>query len=145
MNKIDQFKDEYYFLSNFYSAQVEYDGIVYHNNEAAFQAQKCQTNEEKIEFSKIKNPSEAKGKGRRVPNLDVEKWNESRIQIMKDICLAKFIQNEDLKEKLIQTGEAELIEGNTWNDTFWGINIRTGKGQNHLGKILMEIRDELKG
>ena len=62
---------------------------------------------------------------------------------MKNICLAKFLQNPDLKEKLLSTGDAELVEGNTWNDTFWGVNSRTGKGDNNLGKILMNVRQTM--
>ena len=61
---------------------------------------------------------------------------------MEDICRAKFTQNEELKKKLIDTGDATLIEGNTWNDTFWG--VCNGVGENNLGKILMKIREELK-
>ena len=62
---------------------------------------------------------------------------------MYDICFKKFSQSEELKKKLLDTGDQELIEGNYWNDTFWG--VCEGKGQNHLGKILMQIREELRG
>ena len=58
------------------------------------------------------------------------------------ICYCKFAHNDDLKEKLLATGDAELIEGNTWNDTYWG--VCRGKGKNHLGKIIMEVREALK-
>ena len=143
MNTIKSFTGENRFLSNFYQSDVEIDGIIYPNNEVAFQAQKCKTEEEKREFAKIKNPVVAKRKGRTIPGLDVAKWNESRIEIMKRICLAKFSQNEDLKQKLLATKDAILIEGNNWHDKFWGIDNKTGEGQNYLGKILMEIRDQL--
>ena len=63
---------------------------------------------------------------------------------MKRICIAKFEQNPDLKEKLLATGNKTLIEGTWWKDTFWGIDLKTGQGQNHLGQILMEIRDEFR-
>jgi predicted NAD-dependent protein-ADP-ribosyltransferase YbiA (DUF1768 family) len=53
----------------------------------------------------------------------------------------KFSTHQELRERLLATGEAELIEGNTWNDTFWG--VCKGEGQNWLGKILMEVRKEL--
>ena len=64
------------------------------------------------------------------------------IDIMYNICKAKFTQNETLKTKLLKTGDAMLIEGNTWGDRIWGqVN---GVGENNLGKILMRIREELK-
>lgn len=64
---------------------------------------------------------------------------------MREVIGAKFKGgSEELREMLIATGERELVEGNVWNDTFWGVSLRTGKGQNQLGKILMEVREELK-
>ena len=53
-------------------------------------------------------------------------------------------ENEVLKALLLATGDAELQEGNTWNDTFWGVSSKTGKGKNTLGKILMKVRGELQ-
>lgn len=136
---IGEFRGEYYFLSNFFNAPVEYDGISYLNNEAAFQAQKTKTREERYAFSSL-DPSAAKRRGRRVDLRDG--WDNIRIAIMKDIVKAKFSQNEELAEKLLATGNECLIEGNTWGDRFWGkVN---GVGENHLGQILMQIRDELR-
>ena len=57
---------------------------------------------------------------------------------------AKFTQNPKLKEQLLSTGDAILIEGNTWNDRYWGVDASSGVGKNHLGKLLMKIRSELK-
>ena len=62
---------------------------------------------------------------------------------MKELLRRKF-SIPYLRDLLLNTENATLIEGNTWNDTFWGIDLKTGKGQNHLGKLLMEIREELK-
>ena len=66
------------------------------------------------------------------------------IDIMEEVVRAKFTQNPDLARKLADTGDALICEGNTWNDTFWGVDIRNGKGENYLGKILMCVRRELK-
>ena len=86
------------------------------------------------------DPSSAKRKGRRVKLRD--DWEEVKDQIMYEIVLNKFSQNEELRKKLIATGDEYLEEGNTWHDTYWG--VCNGKGKNKLGKILMQVREELK-
>ena len=136
---IDSFREEYYFLSNFYHVDVEYDGIVYKNTEAAFQAQKVLDDNEKLLFSDL-YPREAKKLGRRVKLR--KDWNDVKDNYMYEICKPKFTQHEDLAEKLLETGDEELVEGNTWNDTYWG--VCNGKGKNQLGKTLMRIREELR-
>lgn len=136
---INAFRNEYYFLSNFYEAPITYEGIQYCNNEAAFQAQKVLCNEIKKEFSNL-NPSMAKCKGRKVELRN--DWEEVKFHIMHDIVKCKFSQNEDLKNKLLSTGDEYLEEGNTWGDQIWG--TVNGKGKNYLGKILMDVREELK-
>ena len=138
---IDQFIDDYSFLSNYYRVPVTFEGIHYLNNEAAFQAQKTLDIEVRKQYSSL-SPQMAKEKGRG-ERLRPD-WEEVKFDVMKQICIAKFEQHPDLKEKLLATGNKILIEGNTWNDTCWGIDIKTGKGQNHLGQILMEIRDEFR-
>lgn len=115
MNKITEFRGQYYFLSNFYAAPVTYDGLVYQNNEAAFQSMKLLNRDERDSFTTMK-PGDAKKKGFRV-NLRRD-WEERKVEFMREICMAKFTQNDDLRAKLLATGNAELIEGNTWNDTF---------------------------
>lgn len=131
--KIDSFKGKYFFLSNFYTADVEYNGIKYLNNEAAFQAQKCP--ERAKEFSTL-DPSMAKRKGRKIKLR--QDWENVKYGIMFDIVIAKFKQNPDLLEKLVKTGTAQLVEGNTWGDTTWGVYRH--KGKNYLGRILMQVR-----
>ena len=71
-----------------------------------------------------------------------EDWETVKIDVMRDVLKSKFSLNSELREKLIATGDVELIEGNHWNDRFWG--VCRGKGQNHLGKLLMELRKILK-
>lgn len=139
--KINHFRGEYAFLSNFWEVPVTYKGMTYGSNEAAFQAQKCITEEEKMEFTQLR-PSASKKLGRRV-KLRPD-WEEVKVGLMEEIVRAKFTQNEELKALLLATGEAYLEEGNTWHDTCWGVDAKTGEGQNHLGKILMKVRGELK-
>lgn len=142
IQKIDSFRGKYYFLSNFFPAEVTYGGITYKNNEAAFQAQKVLDDEGRKAFADLP-PKDAKRKGRHV-RLRPD-WEQVKDGIMEEIVRAKFTQNSQLKDQLLSTGNAQLIEGNTWNDCYWGVDTRTGVGQNHLGKILMKVRDELKG
>lgn len=136
---INSFRNEYFFLSNFYEAPVIFDGIRYKNNEAAFQAQKCLDINERKKFSEL-DPSAAKKLGRRV-KLRPD-WEDVKVDLMRKIVFAKFTQNPDLTVDLLNTKDEELVEGNNWGDRIWGqVN---GEGQNLLGKILMEVRSNLK-
>ena len=141
-NSISDFhQEEYRFLSNFYEAVVTYGGLTYQNNEAAFQAQKCLTEEEKVRFTEF-GPGKSKGVGRQV-KLRPD-WEDVKTGIMEEIVRAKFTQHPELAARLLATGEKTLVEGNTWGDTCWGVDQRTGQGENRLGLILMKIREELK-
>ncbi|XZH79068.1 NADAR domain-containing protein (plasmid) [Clostridium perfringens] len=137
---ISSFRGEYFFLSNFYKSPVNYDGITYQNNEAAFQAAKFTNNDSlKLEFAKLE-PNVAKSRGRSVPLR--KDWECVKENIMFEICLAKFSQNPYLKKKLLSTGDLYLEEGNSHGDDEWG--TVNGLGQNKLGIILMKVRDCLK-
>lgn len=139
MNKINEFRGKYFFLSNFYEVDITYDGITYTNNESAFQSMKCKDKHKRLAFAHLE-PSKAKAKGRKV--LLRNDWEDVKEKFMYEICLAKFQQNPVLKSKLLATGDTYLEEGNTWGDREWGTVC--GKGKNKLGKILMKIREELK-
>lgn len=139
MNAITSFRDENYFLSNMFPCTISFEGLTYPSAESAFQAAKCLDPNDRIPFTKL-NGYAAKKLGRKVA-LRAD-WESVKQDIMYQILKAKFSQRE-FKTQLLRTGDAELIEGNTWNDTFWGVNIRTGKGRNHLGKLLMRVRNEL--
>lgn len=137
MNAINHFNGAFRFLSNFYTAPVSYQGITFQNNESAFQAQK---NLKRVHEFKDLPPNKGKSLGRRVSLR--KDWEDVKVEIMYDIVFAKFTQNPILKEKLLATKNRPLIEGNHWNDTFWG--VCNGVGRNELGKILMKVRQELK-
>ena len=139
MDYINEFRNDNYFLSNFYECPVTYNGLTYRNNEAAFQAQKCINPKNREQFTTL-NSSEAKKLGRRV--LLRKDWEDIKVQVMKEIVTAKFEQNEDLQQKLRDTGDAYLEEGNTWGDRVWG--TVNGAGANNLGKILMEVRENIR-
>ena len=138
---IMQFDGDYDFLSNFYPVKVEFGGLVYDSAEAAFQAQKCENDDERKLFVGV-NAGQSKRIGRHV-HLRSD-WEVVKVGIMERVVRAKFFQHPDLAEKLVATGAIPLTEGNTWFDICWGVDAYTGRGENHLGKILMKIRDELK-
>lgn len=136
--KICGFFNEYRFLSNFYEVPVQYNGLLFRSSEAAFQAQKCP--ERANEFLNL-SPDEAKRMGRKI-NVRSD-WESVKDTVMYEIVLAKFSQNEALKKKLIDTGDAFLAEENWWGDKYWG--TVNGVGRNQLGKTLMKVRMELIG
>lgn len=107
MNKISTFRGEYHFLSNFYQP---YKGLTYPNAEAAFQAQKCSSDEDRIKYTFQKNPVRAKQMGKKEPNLP-SNWDEISYDIMLDILRAKFAVPK-LAEMLETTGDVDLEESN---------------------------------
>lgn len=134
---INRFVGEYFFLSNFYECPVEYEGVLYANNEAAFQAQKTLDSKVRESFASL-DPIEARNVGRSIKLRS--DWEDVKDQVMYEICLAKFSQNPDLMDTLVYTGKRPLEEGNHWNDKYWG--TVNGQGENKLGKILMRIRKD---
>ena len=132
---VKEFRGKYAFLSNMYKCQVKVDGIVYQSAEAAYQAQKTTDIDIRHEFSKL-GPVEAKEKGRHIQMLK----SFNRIDAMGKVLIAKFSQNKDLLDELLKINGV-IVEGNTWNDTYWG--VCNGKGENMLGKMLSRIRDNV--
>lgn len=135
---INKFDGEYAFLSNFYNCPVDFANLHFNSSEAAFQAMKTPIRKEQLLFVNI-SPNDAKKLGRKIALR--KDWELVKDTYMYQIVLAKFTQNPNLREKLLATGEEELIEGNWWNDTYWG--QCNGVGKNQLGKILMKVRKEL--
>ena len=142
---INVFDGEYAFLSNFYECEVTYNGLSYKNSEATFHAQKTLNETERKKFVNL-NPSDSKKLGRKIALRN--DWEDVKTQIMYEICYAKFSQNQDLKNKLLATGDEYLEEGTYWHDNYWGNcyceKCKDIKGENKLGIILMKIREELK-
>lgn len=138
MNTIKQFTGKYAFLSNFYPATVTYEGDTYPTAEHAFQAAKTIDPAERAMIRAKPTPGKAKAAGRKVTLRP--HWEAVKVAVMRQVVAAKFEQHPDLMDQLMSTGIDELEEGNHWNDRFWGVDIRTGKGLNELGNILMLIR-----
>lgn len=138
-NVINYFRNENNFLSNFAYAFIEIDGVRYPTVENAFQAMKCKDKEDRLMFV-YQKPGAAKRLGRKVQLR--EDWEDIKVKVMYILLVKKFSQPE-FREKLLATGDARLIEGNTWGDKFWGVPFgKTGK--NILGKLLMKVRQELR-
>lgn len=135
---INSFTGEYFFLSNYYECEVMIAPYgTFQSSEAAYQAMKCP--ERANEFFKL-SPDKAKKLGKKVP-LRAD-WEQVKDAVMTKVLCAKFSQHKDLMEKLVCTGDALLIEGNTWGDKYWG--QVDGEGENKLGKTLMTLREVIK-
>jgi N-glycosidase YbiA len=135
---IERFNGPYRFLSNFYLAEVKYGNYRYSSVEHAYQAAKAVNAKDMVAIANAATPGQAKKLGRtveRLPNFDAIK-----LAVMED-CLRYKFQSPYLRYLLVSTAPHELVEGNWWGDTFWG--VCRGVGENHLGKLLMKIRDEM--
>lgn len=142
---IDSFMGEYRWLSNYHYCTIVYDNITYPSTEHAYQALKSLNNKDRMRIAALPTPKEAKQAGFTVelrPN-----WDNIKLSIMEEVLRLKFA-HPDLKQKLLDTGDATLIEGNYWHDNFFGVctcdNCKNKIKNNNLGKLLMEIREELK-
>lgn len=134
---ITEFRGDYGFLSNFAHSPIVHNGIRYFCVEGAFQAEKTQDEAEKQKLAGMR-PSYAKSYGKKLPLR--KDWDRVRVNIMRDLLYKKFTQNPELAKKLVATGDAVIMEQNTWGDTFWGMKP-DGTGENMLGKLLMEMRE----
>jgi len=138
MKYIIRFTGKFKFLSNFFMKPVIYNGKEYPSAEHAFQAQKTTCSRYHNWIQQSETPGEAKKFGRAAPLR--KDWKKVKFDIMREILRAKF-SDKKLKIKLLETEDAILIEGNNWRDREWGVDIT---GENKLGELLMEIREELK-
>ena len=138
MTPITSFHGPHRFLSNFYPAPVMLDGVVYPTVEHAFQAAKPADRAMRWHFLRAPTAGDAKRLGRQVTLRD--DWEQIKLQVMMDLVWLKF-QDVSLAARLVETAGRDLIEGNHWNDRFWG--VCGGVGDNWLGRILMTVRDTI--
>jgi N-glycosidase YbiA len=139
VNRIDSFRGQYRFLSNFSPAEIYFDDVLYSTVEHAYQAAKTLDLREREQVQRAPSAGDAKRLGRKVTKRD--DWEQVKVKLMRMLLRKKF-EHPVLADMLLETGDAELIEGNTWGDTFWG--QCGGRGENWLGRLLMQVRDELK-
>lgn len=137
--EIKGFFDKYRFLSNFYVSDVFYDGLMYPSSENAYQSAKTLDMDLRNMFIDI-SPSQSKKLGRKIKVRD--DWEDVKFNIMFEIVTDKFNRSESLCEMLLSTGDKYLEETNYWGDKIWG--VCNGVGDNWLGKILMDVRSNLR-
>ena len=141
--------------SNFYERKFVHEHILYNSVEQAYQHKKARTATDLNKCREIlfhADPATQKYLGQRVRGLDEVAWEKNRLGYMKDILISKYTQHPDLKDALVGTGNRRLAEANS-RDAFYGIgiavthqdvlNTEVWQGQNHLGRLLMEVRQEL--
>ena len=136
---IDSFRNEYSFLSNYSCSPFYIDTVLFPTMEHYFQASKASNQEDYLRIAYAPTPGDAKRLGRRIqlrPN-----WEEVKDNVML-IGLRKKFADPELHDLLLATGDEELVEGNYWGDTYWG--VCNGIGQNKLGKLLMQVREEIR-
>lgn len=130
------------YLSNFAPYPVNLKGKTWPTSEHYFQAQKFAGTEHEREIRMAKTPKRAAQLGRDRGKPLRRDWERVKDSVMRDAVLAKFEQHPDIRQQLIATGEATLVE-HTANDDYWG-DGGDGHGKNMLGRILMEVREQLK-
>ena len=138
---ITEFQNEYRWLSNFAPVKIKLDGLEFPSVEHAYMSAKSEDAEWKKFCSNPNNKAgDVKRQSRNITLKD--NWNEIKLDIMKECVNQKFSQ-APYRTKLLETGTQHLQEGNRWNDKFWGVCLKTNKGENTLGKLIMEIRATL--
>lgn len=138
---IKEFQGEYRWLSNFEIVTVWFDEKFYPSVEHAYMSAKNSSVEWKYFCASTQSPAEVKKKSRTVKL--VSNWEDIKVDVMRR-CIDEKFKHPFYRMKLINTGDQELQEGNRWNDKFWGVCLKTGQGQNILGKLLMAKRKELQ-
>jgi N-glycosidase YbiA len=139
---IRKFDKAYKWLSNFAPCTIVLNGITYPSVEHAYMSAKSddvrwylKCTDDRIKPGTIKKLSRG--------ILLVSNWDSLKIEVMRE-CLNQKFSQEPYKTLLIETGDVFIQEGNFWGDTFWGVDLETGEGENNLGKLIMEVREKLK-
>ncbi|UVO52021.1 NADAR family protein [Sphingomonas sp. SUN019] len=134
-------------FSNLYRREIEFEGDVYSTSEHAYQAGKARKPEVKAWLMAAPSPALLAMAAHGLYYWDVAPgWSQSKFDRMRGVLRAKFTQHPDLRELLLSTQSARLVEAATIDNEvnrLWGeVN---GQGRNMLGELLMELRDQLRG
>lgn len=141
MQAIDSFRGDNEFLSSGFSCNIEFEGAIYPSLEHAFQAAKTDDLTARANIQAAATATDAKNLGKQV--VIVPDWDQKRLDVMASLVRQKFTNNLDLKVKLLMTGTKDLVQGGMRRDRFWGTD-KNGVGENHLGKILVTVRDAIR-
>lgn len=138
------FFSNYRFLSNFHPCTIIHEGITYPSSEHLYMALKVTDPLLRQRIASIPKASKARAEGQLVPLRP--HWEDIKVAMMYQACYAKFSQNIDLREALLETGNKYLEETNYWADRIWGVCHVNGEpvGKNLLGKVLVTVREELR-
>ena len=138
---ITEFQNEYRWLSNFAPVKIKLDGLEFPSVEHAYMSAKSDDAEwKKFCSNPINKAGDVKRQSR---NIELkENWNDIKLDVMRECVKQKFNQ-EPYRTKLLKTGTQHIQEGNRWNDKFWGVCLKTNKGENHLGRLIMDVRSAL--
>ena len=134
--------DAYGEFSNFAAYPITLDGERWPTTEHYFQAQKFEDAAYRRKVRAANTPMLAARLGRDRKQKLRRDWESVKVDVMRRAVTAKFTQHADLRELLLSTGDAKLIE-HTENDAYWG-DGGDGSGKNMLGRILVQVREALQ-
>ncbi len=137
---IEEFTGRYRFLSNFLEHPILVGSRIFDSLEAAYQSEKAVGNRKDDFIGIPANFARKLGRSQPIP----KNWDINKVGIMKRLLRIKF-SDVVLRQKLLDTGDARLVEGNYWHDNFWGVCtcMNCGIGDNTLGELLMKVRAEI--
>lgn len=147
-DSIDAFRGAHSWLSNMFECPCPHAGHVFASSEHLYQWLKVEDGpgaqwwRDKIRCAPHGKVAKKLAAHPKCPKVRPDCWIDFRLQIMEIALRAKFGANPDLRERLLATGDREIIEGNAWGDRFWG--VCRGQGDNHLGRLLMRLREHYR-
>ena len=137
------YEHDFYIFSNFSAFTLEWKGKLWPTSEQAYQAEKFDDEEMKETIRTASSAHEAYKYAESNKNKRRDDWDNIKLSVMKEILREKVNQHPYVKKKLLDSGDKELIE-DSWRDSYWGWGPNKD-GENHLGKLWMEIREEVRG
>ncbi len=141
-NPIFFYEHEFYVFSNFSSFAIEWKGKLWMTSEHVYQAEKFTDEKIKEQIRAFRSAHEAFKFAKANKDKYQKRWHDINFSVMKKILHAKVTQHPYVKKKLLESGNRVLIE-DSWRDDFWGWGPNKD-GKNHLGKLWMEVRDEVR-
>lgn len=140
---IKEFQGQYRWLSNFAPVKITIGQFTYSSVEHAYMSEKSDSIEWKRFCADSNNTPGTVKKASRNITLKYD-WDSIKLDVMEKCLNIKF-EHQLYKNLLLQTGNEHIQEGNFWNDKFWGVCLKTNKGDNNLGKLIMKIRSKING